>query len=186
MNALFEQYVHAVLESYFRTTVTTQVGLGRLLMISQHGIMQFADYYWNDGSDMWIGDAKYKYLTKGRCHPLKFHEVEPDKNESTDDDRLQAGDILSAGDVRQLTVYAELAKAPKSSLVPPNIALFYPFVGLQNECVADVVTTWNGSEFWLVPVWVKPLEHLEDAIRLQRAELTALRVTAATRDVPMT
>ena len=79
---------------------------------------------------------------------------------------LLAGRVLSAGDVRQLTVYAEMARLREPLGFLPRIMLLYPFVGSPELCVSDVAQAWNGSEFWLVPVQVKRLDHLCEAITL--------------------
>lgn len=164
MNRLFERYVHAVLEARFRVAVEEQKSLGKLLRIQVGGISQFADYFWRDSSGFWIGDAKYKHLARGQYQSLRFADLEGQDNDS---DRLAtlAGHVLSASDVRQLTVYAELFRLREHSAVPPQLMLLYPFVGPAPECLADSVTTWNGSTFWLMPVLVKTQAAVRDAIR---------------------
>lgn len=164
MNRVFERYVHAVLESHFRVAVEEQKPIGSLLRIQPGGISQQADYFWRDPSGSWIGDAKYKHLAKGHCCPLRFTDLEADHNKS-DDLAPLAGQVLSAGDVRQLTVYAELAQLRGHLATPPELMLLYPFVGSEITCVPDCVTAWNGSRFWLMPVLVKAQSAVGDAIR---------------------
>lgn len=168
MNRVFERYVHAVLESHFRLAVEEQKPLGNLLCIQVGGISQFADYFWRDSSVFWIGDAKYKHLAKGHCHPLRFADLE---SQDSDSDGLAtlAGRVLSASDIRQLTVYAELFRLRGHS-TPPELMLLYPFVGPAIECLPDSVTTWNGSTFWLMPVLVKAQATVGDAIRFPASQ----------------
>lgn len=164
MNRVFESYVHAVLESNFRVAVEEQKPLGKLLRIQVGGISQFADYFWRDSSGFWIGDAKYKHLARGQYQSLRFADLEAQDNDS-DGLAILAGHVLSASDVRQLTVYAELFRLRGHSATPPELMLLYPFVGPALECLADSVTTWNGSTFWLTPVLVKAQAAVGDAIR---------------------
>lgn len=164
MNRVFERYVHAVLESHFRVAVEEQKPVGNLLRIHPGGICQLADYFWRDSSGCWIGDAKYKHLAKGHSHALRFSDLEAEHDES-DAPAPLAGQILSAGDIRQLTVYAELFQLRGQLAKPPGLILLYPFVGPAIECLPDNVTTWNGSKFWLMPVLVKAQTSVGDAIR---------------------
>jgi 5-methylcytosine-specific restriction endonuclease McrBC regulatory subunit McrC len=169
MNIVFERYVHAVLESHFRVVVEEQKTVGDLLRIQPGGIRQLTDYFWRDSSACWIGDAKYKHLAKGHSHALRFsdlggHHTEPD------DLAPLAGQILSAGDIRQLTVYAELFRLRGQLAKAPELVLLYPFVGPAIECLPDNVTTWNGSRFWLMPVLVKAQTSVGDAIRFPAFE----------------
>lgn len=83
-----------------------------------------------------------------------------------------AGRIVDPGDVRQLTVYGELARKSKRFDTPPHLMLLYPFMGELSECVSDCCSAWNGSKFWLTPVYVRPLDRLAEAI--QPLENTAL------------
>jgi hypothetical protein len=165
MNEVFENYVHAVLESYFCTIVEVQKDIGRLLSIPKGGIAQLADYYWRTGTAIWVGDAKYKHLAKGQHSALRFSDLEDEWHEQSELTPL-AGQVLSPGDVRQLTVYAELVRQREKLETPPHIMLLYPFVGELSECLPDTCKTWNGSEFWLMPVYVKPLTSTTDVIRL--------------------
>ena len=165
MNIVFERYVHAVLESHFHVVVEEQKPVGDLLRIQPGGIRQLADYFWRDlSSACWIGDAKYKHLAKGHSHALRFSDLGGDHNEPNDLAPL-AGQILSAGDIRQLTVYAELSRLRGQLKKVPELMLLYPFVGPEIECLPDNVMTWNGSRFWLMPVLVKALTSVGDAIR---------------------
>jgi len=169
MNRVFEKYVHAVLESHFDTDVEEQVPVGDLLRIRKGAMRQKADYFWQQSSKCWIGDAKYKHLSKGHPHALQFNELDDPSNEADDPERL-AGHILSPDDIRQLTVYAELVKRRDRLAATPELMLLYPFVGLESECVADKVTTWNGSNFWLMPVLVKAQASVGNAIRFPVVE----------------
>jgi 5-methylcytosine-specific restriction endonuclease McrBC regulatory subunit McrC len=165
MNRLFERYVHAVLESHFvGVAVEEQTPVGDLLRIQPGGIRQVADYLWRDSSTYWIGDAKYKHLAKGHSHALRFSELEG-QSENPDDLPPLAGRILDAGDIRQLTVYAELVRLRGQLAKAPELMLLYPFVGSAIECLPDSVTAWNGSRFWLMPVLVKAQTFVGDAIR---------------------
>ena len=169
MNRVFETYVHAVLESHFRVAVEQQKPLGKLLRIQVGGISQFADYFWRDSSCVWIGDAKYKHLAKGQYQPLRFADLEGQDDDS-DSPATLAGHLLSASDVRQLTVYAELFRLRERSVEPPQLMLLYPFVGSEREHSADSITTWNSSTFWLMPVLVKAQAAVGDAIRFPALE----------------
>ncbi len=138
--------------------------LGTLFCIHPGGISQRADYYWPDGPAFWIGDAKYKHLAKGKRQSLRFSDLASEENDGSDDSAL-AGRVLSASDVRQLTVYAELVRRREQIQAPPNLMLLYPFVGTAQECLPDNVKAWNGSAFWLMPVKVMPLDFVGDAIQ---------------------
>jgi 5-methylcytosine-specific restriction endonuclease McrBC regulatory subunit McrC len=160
MNEVFESYVHAVLEAYFKTAVSEQEFVGTLLSIRPGGILQFADYYWQLDSCRWIGDAKYKHMTKGQQRSLRFIDFGTEE----ESEAFLAGHVLSPTDVRQLTVYAELVRRGMRLETPPNLMLLYPFVGTAEQCLSDSVNAWNGSEFWLMPVRVSPMDVLSDAI----------------------
>ncbi len=169
MNAVFEDYAHAVLEKYFDTGVETQKFLGRLFNLSKGGINQYADYYWEGIETTWIGDAKYKHLTKGRQDSLKFAEAVDDTKDEEQGEELStatnqaAGRLITPSDVRQLTVYAELEKKRNPSKAEPSLMLLYPFVG-SGRFEADSTTTWNGSTFWLMPVRVDVQRDLREAL----------------------
>ena len=169
MNQVFESYVHAVLESHFKTAVQEQKYVGSLLDVNPGSISQLADYYWRDGTFVWIGDAKYKHLAKGQQQALRFRDLESEENES-DDFATLAGQVLSPADVRQLTTYAELVRLREELLAPPTLMLVYPFVGSAEQCVSDRVTAWNGSVFWLTPVQVRAQDFIGDAIRFPLVE----------------
>jgi 5-methylcytosine-specific restriction endonuclease McrBC regulatory subunit McrC len=170
MNQVFENYVHAVLQSHFKTAVEEQKYVGSLLDVHPGSISQLADYYWWDGSTFWIGDAKYKHLSKGQQQALRFRDLETEENEP--DSAPLAGRILSPGDVRQLTVYAQLVQLQEQAPAPPNLMLIYPFVGPAEQCVSDSVITWNGSKFWLTPVQVKAQDFIGDSIRFPAGEVS--------------
>ena len=154
MNELFQNYVHAGLEARFQTAVKQQECVGHLLKLAKGRIAQYADYFWRSGGHLWIGDAKYKHLAAGQAAALRFTDL-PDTNEDQADASVLAGYILNAGDVRQLTVYAELARCkynhPSGKV---SLALLYPFVGMDSQCLPDHTATWNDSALWLVPVRV--------------------------------
>jgi 5-methylcytosine-specific restriction endonuclease McrBC regulatory subunit McrC len=94
MNQVFENYVHAVLESHFKTAVQEQKYVGSLLDVHPGSISQLADYYWCAGTTFWIGDAKYKHLAKGQQQALRFRDLETEENGS-DDSAPLAGQVLS-------------------------------------------------------------------------------------------
>jgi 5-methylcytosine-specific restriction endonuclease McrBC regulatory subunit McrC len=165
MNKVFESYVHAVLEAYFETAVEEQKIVGTLFKIDTGGVRQYADCYWYCDTDVWIGDAKYKHLAKGQPRALRFSDLESER-EQPDESASLAGRLLSPGDIRQLTVYAELARTRYRLKAPPNLMLLYPFVGSMEDCFSDSATAWNGSEFFLVPVRMKEQYSVGDAIRL--------------------
>jgi 5-methylcytosine-specific restriction endonuclease McrBC regulatory subunit McrC len=173
MNQVFENYVHAVLESHFKTAVQEQKYVGSLLDVHPGSISQLADYYWQDGTIVWIGDAKYKHLAKAQQQALQFRDLEAEDDEPYDPVSL-AGRVLSAADVRQLTVYAELVRQREQAITPPSLMLLYPFVGTAEQCVSDSVTAWNGSVFWLTPVQVKAQDSIGDAIRFPCIEAETL------------
>ena len=134
----------AVLEHHFATRIEIQKDLGTLFKLDKGGIKQYADYFWQSKNITWIGDAKYKHLTKDSEHPLRFATPENEVNAP------RAGQVLSAADVRQLTVYAELQKG---SGALPHLALLYPYAG-SAALKTDTAIAWNGAEFHLIPVRV--------------------------------
>jgi 5-methylcytosine-specific restriction enzyme subunit McrC len=155
MNVLFERFAHAVLEARFGVPVQTQQPVWYLLPELARGrVAQKPDFYWRHGGQVWIGDAKYKHLTRGRNRPLTFDAL-PDP----DDPALPAGRVLSPDDVRQLTVYAELDRRKRGETpgseppAPASLALLYPYVGT-GEAVTDETNAWNGSQIHLVPLRV--------------------------------
>ena len=171
MNEVFENYVHAVLESHFNCAVETQKFVGKLLDLHKGAIAQFADYYWRGNDALWIGDAKYKHIAKRQRRSLRFDDFEDNDTENTE--RL-AGRVLSPDDVRQLSVYAELVQSRKQLETPAKLMLLYPFVGPPEECLPDMAKAWNGSEFWLIPVQVKAQDVVGNAIRSPHIEDVAI------------
>jgi 5-methylcytosine-specific restriction endonuclease McrBC regulatory subunit McrC len=156
MNKLFEDYVHAALCARFKIYVKQQENVGYLFPGLKKGrIQQNADYFWRHGGGLWIGDAKYKHLTKGQTTALKFAEL-PDSEDAQGGGTVLASHVLSAADVRQLTVYAELAKQKETGTPPPKVSLvlLYPFIGADSDFLPDRATAWNCVDFWLVPVRV--------------------------------
>jgi 5-methylcytosine-specific restriction endonuclease McrBC regulatory subunit McrC len=172
MNHVFEDYVHAVLESYFNKEVEQQKYIGKLLA-GEGGISQRADYYWRDGTTVWIGDAKYKHLAKGLHWALQFSQLKDEQN-GVDELTPLAGQILSPADVRQLTVYAELVRRREQLAMPPVLMLLYPFIGSPEQCIADSVVAWNGSKFWLMPVQVRVLNIIGNAIQFPVLDVPAV------------
>lgn len=172
MNQVFESYVCAVLEAHFKTTIEKQKYVGKLFRIHTGGIHQLADFYWLDGSACWIGDAKYKHLARGQSGALCFQDLEIELRGPDDDARLLAGQVLDAGDIRQLTVYAELIRLRGQTKAPPNLILLYPFVGEPAQCLSDKAIAWNGSLFWLMPVKVKRCNFVGDAVQFSEARIT--------------
>lgn len=138
MAKLFEDYVAAVLEARFETAIETQKRLGYLFQNPQR-VGQDADYFWRKSKKIFIGDAKYK-----RLH---------DKNASVED-------------VRQLTVYAELAKEKFPSLSAINLLLLYPRVGEKDgqRALEAPRTTWNNMTFQKVAVEVRRQNSVADCL----------------------
>ena len=169
MNQVFEDYVHAVLESHFNMAVEKQEYVGKLFEASRGGIFQRADYYWRSGTTCWIGDAKYKHLARYQQRALRFSDLDTDEN-GLEESGVLAGRILNPNDVRQLTVYAELVQRRDELATPPSLMLLYPFVGPLSECIADSVAAWNGSKFWLMPVHVRAQDIVGNAIRFPALE----------------
>lgn len=156
MTKAFEDYVAALLEACFNTTVETQKPLGTLFDLPKGGISQLADYFWQSPDTIYIGDAKYKHLAKGHNAPLSFAEIDEEESETA---QPLAGRIVSAADVRQLTVYAELAKQQGKSI---ELLLLYPYVG--DSLKSDWATTWNDARFRLVPVRLNKQAKLTDCL----------------------
>jgi 5-methylcytosine-specific restriction endonuclease McrBC regulatory subunit McrC len=171
MNQVFEDYVHAVLESHFKTGVTKQMNIGKLFKVQKGGLAQIADFYWKNAGNHWIGDAKYKHLAKGQKLPLRFQDLEAE-NDGLEEPAPLAGHVLSPDDVRQLTVYAELVRRRESLVAPPKLMLVYPYIGLPEECVGARAEAWNGSEFWLTPVQVCEQDFISGAIRFPAFDLS--------------
>lgn len=160
MADVFEDYVGAVLAAHFRTEITTQHTLGTLFKLPKGGIFQTADYVWHLGGTLFIGDAKYKHLAAGHNAPLRFEDIE--QSDSDDDEqRPLAGRVLSPSDVRQLTVYSELARE-KYDPVDLHLLLLYPYVGI-NPCSYTAVT-WNNVKFSLVPIGLHRSQHVRDCL----------------------
>ncbi len=157
MNKVFENFVAAALEERFQTRIETQKRVGFLFPeLLKHRIAQDADYFWHRDGALWIGDAKYKSLAGENA--LTFAALDIEDNE------VRAGQVLSPDDVRQLTVYAELARLKNEGQA--RLALFYPFVGA-GTFAARGAMAWNGCEFYLVPVRVGGFigaPHLDDAL----------------------
>lgn len=150
MNRLFERYVYAVLQARFNTHITEQSCLGTLFpQLARGGIRQKPDYHWrDDDGSIWIGDAKYKHLAEGLDRSLRFDDLA-----GNDPGSATSGSPILPDDVRQLTVYAELAKKCNPPTSAVNLMLLYPFVG-GGTFEAACTEAWNGSPFWLTPVRV--------------------------------
>lgn len=108
-------------------------------------------------------DAKYKHLADGQAAALRFQDLADDDEDDREDVEL-AGHLLSPADVRQLTVYAELAREKLHLQLPARLMLLYPFVGPDLAFAADSAIAWNHSPFWLVPVRVTHREALDDLL----------------------
>ncbi len=160
MNDVFERYVHAVLEAAFRVPVRQQSPVWYLFPSLPHGrIAQRPDFTLTDRQGVfWIADAKYKHLARGQENALTFANSQ---GEVEGQDGVPAGRLLSPDDVRQLTVYAELAHRSAPGSGRANLLLLYPFVG-SGAATSDRTIAWNGSEFFLAPIRVSPTAKLAD------------------------
>lgn len=158
MAAVFEAYTAAVLSARFGGAIETQKQLGTLFALPKSGIRQIADYFWHDENILFIGDAKYKHLARGQNAPLHFADIDDETAEIS----TLAGRVLSASDVRQLTVYGELARRKYPHCASVRLLLLYPFVG-QNPRYA-VATTWSGAQFFLVPVGLQRRNRVADCL----------------------
>jgi hypothetical protein len=161
MNELFEAYAAAVLEAAFRAEIEKQRCVGRLFAAPER-LSQYPDYLWWSAGRRWIGDAKYKHLAKGQENAVSFRDL-PAEESDFEEQRTRADRVLSPGDVRQLTVYAELLRKREELSVPPDIMILYPYVGTGRFESAEA-TTWNGSRFHLTPVRVSRSDLLSDAL----------------------
>ncbi|NCC61354.1 MAG: hypothetical protein EOM12_10530 [Verrucomicrobiae bacterium] len=160
MNKVFEDYVESVLEAYFNVRVKSQNCVGSLFPNLRRGrIRQNADYSWvtREGVN-WIGDAKYKHLSKGGSRPILFSQLEDNPNASAE----LAGNVLSPNDIRQLTVYSELAVIQSGLTTTPNILLIYPYVG-EEPLMSDNTQAWNGADFTICPVRMKRQANIVEA-----------------------
>ena len=156
MNQLFEDYASRIVEARFGVPVQTQQFIGKLFMAPQR-LSQYPDFLWNADGRHWIGDAKYKHLAKGQQDALVFSDVAPDTS-SDGAISARADRVLSTNDVRQLVVYSELLRQREGLPDVPAIAILYPFIGT-GAFMASMATTFNGAEFWMVPVKVKRMPH---------------------------
>lgn len=162
MNKVFEDYVKSVLEITFNVSIQKQKVVGQLFPQLEKGrVNQQADYFWCTGNTIsWIGDAKYKHLTKDQNNPLGFTQLPA---EDSNDSSTIAGKVISPNDIRQLTVYAELVRKNNAKADAPNILLCYPYVG-DGEIKSDSQKAWNGSKFTLCPVLMKYRPELRDLL----------------------
>lgn len=152
MNQLFEDYSARIAEEHFGVLVQTQQFIGKLFE-NPRRLSQYPDFLWNADGKRWIGDAKYKHLAKGHKDSLVFADLDPDvPGDNTTNTR--ADRVLNTSDVRQLIVYAELLRLREGLRSPPAIAILYPFIGT-GKFSTSRATAFNGSEFWMIPVWVK-------------------------------
>lgn len=161
MNKVFEEYVKTILEARFNVSIEAQKHVGWLFPELDKGkILQRADYCWHskDGA-FWVGDAKYKHIAKNQTSSLMFTQIPGEENDSS----TPAGKMLNPGDIRQLTVYAELIRKKSGAENPPNILLLYPFVG-DGEAKTDTTTAWNKSMFTLCPVSMRKQPKLKCAL----------------------
>lgn len=160
MNKVFQEYVRVLLEVCFDVRIESDQPVGYLFPNLLKGrVEQRPDYFWRTSDGMfWVGDAKYKHLTKEQKSPLMFAISEKDNDSST-----LAGKILQPNDIRQLTVYAELIWKNNYVAHRPNILLLYPFVE-DGELNSSKTKAWNGSTFTLCPVRMRMQPKLEDAL----------------------
>ena len=144
MNQVFEAFVGIALEERFGTIVACQESIGPLL-VEPRGVSQRPDYLWKDAGVHWIGDAKYKMLGRNN---VTVDDVDESAVESLEG-VSPALRSVSAADLRQLTVYAEIVRGGQSAV--PNLAVFYPSCGRGDEATSRA-RAWNGSDLLLVPV----------------------------------
>lgn len=179
MNKVFEDFVSAVLAARYDVAVRDQEFVGKLLPeLRRGGVHQYADYFWTGRDGVtWVGDAKYKHLSAGQEHALSWSEFEfgEDVAEAT---AVLAGRLLSSADIRQLTVYCELARKNRALPSSPNMILLYPFIG-QGVFQADSARAWNGSDFWLSPVRMTQCESVQGALPANLPDGGVLSVNAA-------
>ena len=176
MNQVFEDYVHAVLESYFNTAVEEQKYIGKLLA-GKGGIFQWADYYWCDGppfGSVMQNTNIWQKASNGHCILVSWRRMRMVWTSRTS---WQA-EYSTLNDVRQLTVYAELVRRRERLATPPSLMLLYPFVGPPSECIADSVAAWNGSKFWLMPV-----HGTSPGYRRQRNSISRPRISCSIPEV---
>jgi hypothetical protein len=163
MNQLFEDYAARIVEAHFSVPVQTQQFIGRLFKAPQR-LSQYPDFLWNTVGRHWIGDAKYKHLAKGQQDALVFADLESEVP-GDDTTNIRADRALNTSDVRQIIVYAELLRLREGLQSPPAIAILYPFIGT-GKFSASRATAFNGSEFWMIPVWVKRMPSPSNGIPL--------------------
>jgi len=161
MNALFETYTEIILQYHLGVPIEVQKIVGHLFESPGRYIQQVPDFIWRTSDYLWIGDAKYKHLAAGQVDAAAF-DIE-ERSTANGKATKRADRLLVPNDVRQLTVYAEILRKNNGLTYPPPIAILYPFVGAGTFRASEAVA-WNGSPFWLVPVQVKRLHDLSDAI----------------------
>ena len=161
MNGLFEAYAAAVLAAAFGVEIETQRYVGRLFAEPER-LAQYPDYQWSDASGRWIGDAKYKHLAQGQEDAISFRDLSAEEPE-LEEQGTRADRVLSPGDVRQLTVYAELLRRREELAVPPSIMILYPYVGTGRFDVSSGHHV-ERSRFHLTPVRVSRSDPLSDAL----------------------
>lgn len=147
MNDVFERFVASAISAHFGVAVREQETVGYLFPPNR--VAQIPDFRWDAAGHKWIGDAKYKHVASGQVDSIVFDSDMID--EQLDSYGVRAENVLLPADVRQLTVYAEISREHQPSVKPPHVAVFYPFVG-RGTFAASKRESWNGSEFWVIPV----------------------------------
>ena len=160
MDKVWENYVGAVLRTHYRVAVSKKI-VGYLFPdLPVARIQQEADHFWQSEGKTFIGDSKYKHLAPG-AQALQFENLPEIQAEEL------AGRVLCAADVRQLTVYAELARLASEDSYGDardyHLLLLYPYVE-QGFLQRASTRAWNGSRFSLVPVSPFPRAHLADCL----------------------
>ena len=162
MNKVFERYCWSILRTAFQVPVSFQKNVGRLFpILPKGGIIQIVDFFWiAEDNNVYVADAKYKQITKGIVESLQLSNIE------AEEEGKFAGYILNANDVRQLTVYAELACKQLSLDSPPNILLMYPH-DESGKFETSSTEAWNNSQFTLLPVKMTRQPSVADTIPKQ-------------------
>lgn len=168
MNRVFERFCCVALEHRLGVNVEEQGCVGHLLRTPQ-GMKQLPDLMWSIGDKRWIGDAKWKVLSR----PSDLDEDEAFVVEDPGAEALPTSTSTSVtnarasvADVRQLTTYAELQyqspSRPRSAL-RAELAILYPSLG-QSSGNATSRPTWNGTRLHLIPVRISGWQSPRDAL----------------------
>jgi 5-methylcytosine-specific restriction enzyme subunit McrC len=125
MNALFESYCARWIESRFKTVVSEQVFVGKLLLRDRRSLNQYADFVWpQTDHTLCVGDAKYK--------------------------QPNADEWPQIADTRQLICYGQLA-AQRYQTKLGSLMMLYPTTGVE---VRECVKTYDGQQMVLQAVRV--------------------------------